>query len=281
MPQFQGTEQSVEFEGPANQQRSDSVVSPWAWTKNTELFWLTEAQWIRITEKLPKLGGYGEPGDWYVLSGVVHMLLSNCPWPRCPEDYGLSTTIHNRFVRWVKDGRMQKLVEALAGNEGDPDRLLIDISARTPQPLVKGGPPRKRMSGKRKKKVMAAVVGSRPTPRGARQGSDPVVLPRERTETAGLFRLSDAQWARVQLVLPPQGNRPVNERNIVSAIVHVLRSDCPWSQCPPAYGPRTTIYNRFMRWAKGGDLKRILAALAGREGDQDRLLIDPTVTQRL
>jgi transposase len=31
--------------------------------------------------------------------------------------------------------------------------------------------------------------------------------------------------------------------------VHVLKSGCRWCDCPPEYGPPTTIYNRFVRWA--------------------------------
>ena len=30
-------------------------------------------------------------------------------------------------------------------------------------------------------------------------------------------------------------------------IAHVLKSGCRWCDCPPEYGPPTTIYNRFVR----------------------------------
>jgi transposase len=35
-------------------------------------------------------------------------------------------------------------------------------------------------------------------------------------------------------------------------IVHMLQSGARWRDCPPEYGPYTTIYNRFNRWAKRG-----------------------------
>jgi mannitol 2-dehydrogenase len=39
------------------------------------------------------------------------------------------------------------------------------------------------------------------------------------------------------------------------------------------------MYNRFVRWARRGIWKDIFAALAGREGNPDRLLIDSTIVR--
>jgi transposase len=44
----------------------------------------------------------------------------------------------------------------------------------------------------------------------------------------------------------------VDDRRVISGIVHVLKSGCCWCDCPPEYGPATTIYNRFVRWARRG-----------------------------
>jgi putative transposase len=63
---------------------------------------------------------------------------------------------------------------------------------------------------------------------------------------------------------------------VISGIVHVLKSGCRWCDCPPEYGPPTTIYNRFVRWARRGlweDLFRELAK-AGRSADMQ--MIDST-----
>lgn len=43
--------------------------------------------------------------------------------------------------------------------------------------------------------------------------------------------------------------------------LHVLTSGCRWSDVPAAYGPPTTIYNRWNRWSRRGIWTRILAAL--------------------
>ncbi|MGB3627287.1 MAG: transposase, partial [Henriciella sp.] len=43
------------------------------------------------------------------------------------------------------------------------------------------------------------------------------------------------------------GARRVDDRRVISGIMHVLKSGCRWQDCPAAYGPPTTIYNRFHR----------------------------------
>ena len=76
-----------------------------------------------------------------------------------------------------------------------------------------------------------------------------------------LFWLSDEQWARIEPHLPTdvRGKQRVDDRRVISGIVHVLKSGCRWKDCPPEYGPHTTVYNRFTRWARrepGGSLRR-------------------------
>src|SRR5262245_29038512 len=48
------------------------------------------------------------------------------------------------------------------------------------------------------------------------------------------------------------GVERADDRRVISGIVHVLKSGCRWCDCPPEYGPATTIYNRFVRWARRG-----------------------------
>jgi len=57
----------------------------------------------------------------------------------------------------------------------------------------------------------------------------------------------------------PPGARPVNDRKTVSGIMHVIRSGCRWHDCPPAYGPSTTVFNRFNRWSRRGFWRGMLA----------------------
>ena len=66
-----------------------------------------------------------------------------------------------------------------------------------------------------------------------------------------LFWLSDAQWAVIEPLLPNSkgGARRVDDRRVISGIIHVLKVGCRWCDCPADYGPSTTIYNRFNRWS--------------------------------
>lgn len=82
--------------------------------------------------------------------------------------------------------------------------------------------------------------------------------------TADLFWLSDEQWAVLEPFMPTNrpGARRVDDRRVVSGIVHVLKSGGRWRDCPAEYGPRTTVYNRFNRWSGRGFWRAMLAALA-------------------
>ena len=77
------------------------------------------------------------------------------------------------------------------------------------------------------------------------------------------FWFSDEQWARIEPLLPRNrpGARRVDDRRVISGIVHVLKCGCRWRDCPAAYGPSTTIYNRFRRWTMQGVWRRLFLAL--------------------
>lgn len=67
-----------------------------------------------------------------------------------------------------------------------------------------------------------------------------------------LFWLSDAQWALIEPHVPKNqpGARRVDDRRVISGIIHVLKTGCRWCDSPVEYGPSTTIYNRFNRWSR-------------------------------
>jgi len=68
------------------------------------------------------------------------------------------------------------------------------------------------------------------------------------------FWLSDRHFARLQPLLPTKvwGVPRVDDRRVISGIIHVLQSGCRWRDAPPGYGPSKTLYNRFGRWARKG-----------------------------
>ena len=91
------------------------------------------------------------------------------------------------------------------------------------------------------------------------------------------FWFSDEQWAGIEPLLPQdtRGMPRVDDRRVLSGIVHALKSGGRWSDCPEhIYGPKKTLYNRFRRWAERGVWERIFSSLAGVEGLPARLLID-------
>src|SRR5262245_49226364 len=93
---------------------------------------------------------------------------------------------------------------------------------------------------------------------------------------AALYWLSDAEWVKIEPLLPRgrRGAHRVDDRRVISGIIHMLRSGARWRDCPAAYGPYTTIYNRFNRWSRQGIWFEIFAALTGSTGIVGTVAID-------
>ena len=72
------------------------------------------------------------------------------------------------------------------------------------------------------------------------------------------------------------GARRVDDRRVISGILYVLRSGCRWRDCPPAYGPATTIYNRYNRWSAHGLWRKLFERLAAVSNIPDEFSIDST-----
>ena len=63
---------------------------------------------------------------------------------------------------------------------------------------------------------------------------------------ADFFWFSDAQWSQIEPLLPVNGKgaRRVDDRRVLSGIVHALQSGGRWGDCPRrsmAPGRRSTI----------------------------------------
>jgi len=96
------------------------------------------------------------------------------------------------------------------------------------------------------------------------------------------FDLTDGEWEIIAPLLPsrqdrPRGGRPTeNDRRVLNGIFFVLRTGTPWRDVPERYGPYTSVYNRFNRWAKAGVWLRVFEALAARS-PQSLHLIDSSI----
>ncbi len=73
--------------------------------------------------------------------------------------------------------------------------------------------------------------------------------------------LTDAQWAMLEPLIPPPkpGGRPAKyeRREIVNAIVYLLRSGCSWRLLPHDLPPWRIVYWYFMQWRNEGVFERI------------------------
>jgi transposase len=94
----------------------------------------------------------------------------------------------------------------------------------------------------------------------------------------GVYWLSDPEWARIEPLLPRgrRGAHRVDDRRVISGIVHMLRTGAPWRSCPAVYGPYTTVYNRFNRWSRQGIWLAMFKALTGQSPVIGTTSIDST-----
>ena len=106
-------------------------------------FLLTAAQMRRIRPHFPLSHGVPRVDDRRVLSGIIFVIKGGLRWRDAPPGYGPHKTLYNRFVRWSRMGVFSRIFAALAGEAGEPDRLIIDSTHlkahRTAASLLKRG----------------------------------------------------------------------------------------------------------------------------------------------
>ena len=95
------------------------------------------------------------------------------------------------------------------------------------------------------------------------------------------FWLSDEQFRRLAPLLPnkSRGVPRVDDRRVISGIVHVLKSGGRWADAPPVYGPKKTLYNRFVRWSAKGVWTDVFHALSSAGGPPAEVLIDSSAVK--
>jgi transposase len=95
------------------------------------------------------------------------------------------------------------------------------------------------------------------------------------------FWLTNAQFLKIEPHLPTdtRGKACVDDRRVISGIVHVLKSGGRWVDAPPEYGPKKTLYNRYVRWAEKGVWVALFEALAQAGGPPTQVLIDSSAVK--
>lgn len=92
-----------------------------------------------------------------------------------------------------------------------------------------------------------------------------------------IFWLSDEQFKAIKRYFPvPHGVPRVDDRRVVSGIIHVLKRGLQWRDAPSEYGPHKTLYNRFVRWSRMGVFDKIFEELVKKAEKPEQLQIDAT-----
>jgi putative transposase len=97
--------------------------------------------------------------------------------------------------------------------------------------------------------------------------------------------LTERQWQRLEPHVPPPkpGGRPrsSDDREIVNAILYVLRNGIIWRALPHDFPPWKTVHHYFRAWQRDGTWEAIHAALRaevrradGREGTPSAAILD-------
>jgi putative transposase len=96
------------------------------------------------------------------------------------------------------------------------------------------------------------------------------------------YELSDAQWRRIESLLPGKSTDPgrtgSDNRLFVNAVLWVLRSGARWQDLPERYGQWKTVHKRFTRWAKAGAWEKVFTSLTGNP-DNQYLMLDTTLVR--
>jgi len=96
--------------------------------------------------------------------------------------------------------------------------------------------------------------------------------------------LSDRQWQLIRPLLPARAKRgrpPINRREIINAILYVVRTGCQWRQLPLDFPTWKTVYTVFRRWRINGlwarihdSLRRRLRRSVGKRSTPTATIID-------
>ncbi len=71
----------------------------------------------------------------------------------------------------------------------------------------------------------------------------------------------------------------MDDRHVISGIIHVLKSGWRWVDAPEIYGPIKTLYNRFVRWSEKGVWEELFTVLAKAGGPPAHVMIDSSVVK--
>jgi putative transposase len=97
-----------------------------------------------------------------------------------------------------------------------------------------------------------------------------------------LSDLTDEQWENIKDFFPVGNKSKWDKRELVNAVLYVVKSGCQWRMLPNDFPPYQTVYAFFSRARKRGVWHMALGALvvqtrviSGRNANPSYALIDP------
>ena len=84
--------------------------------------------------------------------------------------------------------------------------------------------------------------------------------------------LTDEQWQCVEHLFgkPARtGRPPADRRQMINAMLWIVRTGAPWRDLPPEFGPWQTVYHHFNRWTSDGTWDRLLRCLKRAMSDSE------------
>ena len=82
-----------------------------------------------------------------------------------------------------------------------------------------------------------------------------------------IWRVDDALWTLLEPILKSDkarkklGRPRRDDRAIFDGLIWLARTGAQWSQLPRAFGPKSTVHERFSEWVATGALERAWAVL--------------------
>ena len=59
--------------------------------------------------------------------------------------------------------------------------------------------------------------------------------------------LSDREWEKIKEFFPAGNKSKYDKRNLVEAVIYVVKTGCQWRALPHDYPPYSTVYNFYSR----------------------------------
>lgn len=94
----------------------------------SDLFWLSDAQMVRLEPYFPKSHGKPRLDDRRVLSGIIFINRNGLPWRDAPKEYGPHKTLYNRWKRWIDNGIFAYMMAGLAPEHGENKTVMTDAT---------------------------------------------------------------------------------------------------------------------------------------------------------